>query len=216
VTEVRDPNRVLEGSARIPMIRQAFLLEYITLGWMVIEAAVAIASGIAATSITLIAFGVDSVIELASACVLIWRLRVELRQGRHFAEGAERTASRIGGALLFSLAAYVIVAAGWSLWTGRGEEFSLPGFLVCAIAIPMMWVLSRRKLALATVLGSRALRTDAMESVTCGWLSLVVVFGLLVQLLTNAWWVDAVTSLAIVYFLVKEGREAWIDEGCCD
>lgn len=216
MTEAIDSNRALEGPARIRVIRQVFLLEYVTLAWMVIEAVVAIASGVAATSITLIAFGIDSVIEIASACVLIWRLRVELHQGRHFAEAAERTASRIGGALLFSHAAYVIIAAGWSLWAGRGEEFSLPGLLVSAAAIPIMRVLSRRKLAAAAALGSRALRADAAESITCGWLSLVVVVGLLVQLLTSAWWVDAVSSLAIVYFLVKEGREAWVDDDCCD
>jgi divalent metal cation (Fe/Co/Zn/Cd) transporter len=216
MTETIDSNRASEGPARIRVIRQAFLLEYVTLAWMAIEAVVAITSGLAATSITLVAFGVDSVIELASASVLIWRLSVELRQGRHFAEAAERTASRIGGALLFSLAAYVIVAAVWSLWTGRGGEFSLPGLLISAAAIPIMWVLSRRKLAAAAALGSRALRVDAVESITCGWLSLVVVGGLLVQVLTSAWWIDAVTSLVIVYFLVKEGREAWVNDDCCD
>jgi divalent metal cation (Fe/Co/Zn/Cd) transporter len=70
-------------------------------------------------------------------------------------------------------------------------------------------VLARRKLALADQLGSRALRADAAESLTCLWLSVVVVLGLLAQLAFGAWWIDAVTSLAIVGFLVKEGREAW-------
>jgi divalent metal cation (Fe/Co/Zn/Cd) transporter len=216
MTQTIDSNRALEGPACIRVIRQAFLVEYVTLAWMVIEAVVAIASGVAATSITLTAFGVDSVIELASACVLIWRLSVELRQGRHFAEAAERTASRIGGVLLFALATYVILAAGWSLLKGQGEKFSLPGLLVSGAAIPIMWVLSRRKLTAAAALGSRALRVDAVESITCGWLSLVVVVGLLVQVLTSAWWIDAVTSLLIVYFLVKEGREAWVNDDCCD
>jgi divalent metal cation (Fe/Co/Zn/Cd) transporter len=76
-------------------------------------------------------------------------------------------------------------------------------------AIPIMWVLSRRKLRLADALGSRALRADAMESITCGSLSFVVLIGVLAQLVLGAWWVDAVTSLVIVGFLVKEGREAW-------
>src|SRR5580704_14092602 len=96
---------------RPPLVQQAFRLEYLTLAWMVVEAAVAIGSGIAAHSITLLAFGIDSLIELASAGVLIWRLTVELRRGQSFAEAAERTASRIGGALLFALAAYVVLAA---------------------------------------------------------------------------------------------------------
>jgi len=182
---------------------------------MAIEAGVAISAGIAARSITLLAFGIDSMIELASALVLIWRLTVELRRGQAFAEEADRKASRIGGALLFALAAYVVAAAAWSLWTREGQEFSLAGLLVSVAAIPIMWVLSRSKLHLAAALESRALRADAMESITCGWLSIVVVVGLGVQGIIGAWWVDAVTSLGIVWFLVKEGREAWSEDDCC-
>ena len=203
-------------NARATLVRKAFQLEYVTVGWMVIEAGVAISAGIAARSITLLAFGVDSLIELVSALVLIWRLTVELRRGQAFAEEAERKASRIGGALLFALAAYVVAAAGWSLWTREGQEFSLAGLLVSVAAIPIMWVLSHSKLRLADALESRALRADAMESITCGWLSFVVVVGLAVEGLIGAWWVDAVTSLGIVWFLVKEAREAWSGEDCCD
>jgi hypothetical protein len=89
---------------RTQRIREAFRLEYMTIGWMVIEAGVAIGSGIIARSVTLLAFGIDSVIELVSAGLLIWRLTVELRNGQSFAESAERKASRIGGVLLFALA----------------------------------------------------------------------------------------------------------------
>jgi divalent metal cation (Fe/Co/Zn/Cd) transporter len=81
--------------------------------------------------------------------------------------------------------------------------------------MPVMWVLSRRKLRIADALGSRALRTDAVESITCGWLSFVVVIGLLAQLALGAWWVDSIASLAIVWLLVKEGREAWQGDDCC-
>ena len=176
---------------------------------MTVEAAVAIASGIAARSITLVAFGLDSVIELASAGVLIWRLSAELRFGREVSEGPERVARRIAGGLLFALAAYVVAAAGWSLWRGEGEAFSWPGLAVALLSIPIMLVLARSKLALADQLGSRALRADAAESVACLWLSVVVVVGLVAQLASGAWWIDAVTSLAIVWFLVNEAREAW-------
>jgi len=197
---------------REALVREAFRLEYLTVIWMVIEASVAIGAGVAARSLTLLAFGIDSVIELASAGVLIWRLTVELRRGQSFAEPAEQTASRIGGALLFALAAYVVVAAAWSLWTHQGQDFSWPGLVVSLAAIPIMWLLSRRKLRLAHALGSRALRADAVESITCGWLSFVVVIGLVVQLVLGAWWLDAAASLVIVGLLVKEGREAWTAE----
>ena len=197
---------------RALLIRTAFRLEWFTVAWMVVEAAVALASGVIARSISLIAFGIDSLIELVSARVLIWRLNVELRHGRSVAERAERAASRIGGALLFALAAYIVVAAGWRLWTRQGADFSWPGLLVSLAAIPIMWLLSRRKLQIAEALGSRALRTDAVESITCGWLSFVVLIGLLAQLALSAWWVDTATSLVIVWLLVKEGHEAWQGE----
>ncbi|MFO1419379.1 MAG: cation transporter [Candidatus Competibacteraceae bacterium] len=134
------------------------------------------------------------------------------RRGQSFAESAEHAARRIGGALLFALSAYVVSAAGSSLWTREWQAFSWPGLLVSLAAMPVMWVLSRRKLRIADALGSRALRADAMESMTCGWLSFAVVIGLMAQLVLGAWWVDPVTSLAIVWLLVKEGREAWEGE----
>ena len=200
---------------RAALIGVAFRLEWITLGWMAVEAAVALASGIAASSITLLAFGLDSLIELASAGVLIWRLAVELRHGQDFSERAERLASRIGGVLLLALALYVAASAAWGLWTREGAEFSPVGLAVALAAIPIMYVLAGRKLDIADKLGSRAMRTDAVESIACGWLSFVVVIGLLAQLFTGLWWIDAVTSLGIVGFLVKEAREAWRGEECC-
>ena len=203
-------------SERSSLIRQAFRLEWLTIAWMVVEGAVAISAGIAAGSLTLVAFGLDSVIELASASVLIWRLDVELRQGQVFSERAERTASKIGGGLLFVLAAYIIAGAAWSLWTRHGETFSIPGLIVALLAIPIMTLLAQRKIAIAKQLDSHAMRADAVESITCGWLSLVVVIGLIADLMLAAWWVDAATSLAIVWFIIKEGREAWNGDGCCD
>jgi divalent metal cation (Fe/Co/Zn/Cd) transporter len=101
-------------------------------------------------------------------------------------------------------------------WTQEGQDLSWSGLAVSIAAIPTMYWLSRQQLKVAERLGSRALRADAVESITCGWLALVVVVGLAVEWLTGVWWVDAATSLVIVYFLVKEGREAWEGEECCD
>jgi divalent metal cation (Fe/Co/Zn/Cd) transporter len=202
------------GVDRTQLIRKAFRLEWLTIGWMAVEAVVALASGIAAGSLVLVAFGLDSVIELVSAGVLVWRLSIELRAGETFSEHAEHIASRIGGALLFALAAYVVVAAGWNLRWGVGEEFSWPGLIVTLLAIPIMRYLAVRKLDLAEKLHSRALRADAVEAITCGWLSFVAVVSLTAQALLGFWWIDSVGSLAIVWLLIKEGREAWTGE-CC-
>jgi divalent metal cation (Fe/Co/Zn/Cd) transporter len=205
----------LRHTDRSELVRQAFRLEYATLAWMTIEVVVAIWSAMQANSVALLAFGIDSLIELASAGVLLWRLTVEVRRGQEFGEAAESAASRIAGALLLALAAYVVGAAGWMLWTRTGATFSWSGFIVALLAMPIMYGLARRKIAVADALGSSAMRADAMESVTCGWLALVVVSGLVVQGLTGAWWADAAASLCIVWLLVKEGREAWIGEGGC-
>jgi divalent metal cation (Fe/Co/Zn/Cd) transporter len=206
---------VADPAERAVLIRYAFRLEWLSIAWMAIEGAVAIVSGIIAHSLLLVTFGLDSVIELASAYVLIWRLSVELRHRQAFSEATERRASRIAGGLLFALAIYVVVAAGIGFWQHHGAEFSTPGIVLAVAAIPVMYFLSRRKLAVAEQLGSRALRADAIESITCGWLSFVVVLGLATQLALGAWWVDLLASLAIVYFLVKEGREAWTGDECC-
>lgn len=208
---IAPPEPVLE---RAVLTRRAFRLEWLTVGWMIVEAAVAIGAAVAAGSLSLAAFGLDSVIELASAGVLIWRLTVELRHGQVFSERAERVASRVGGALLFGLAAFIVAGAAWSIAVRHGEAFSIPGLIVTVLAMPIMAFLARRKIALADQLGSRAMRADAVESITCGWLSLVVVIGLIADLLIGAWWVDSVTSLAIVWFVGKEAREAWSGEEC--
>jgi divalent metal cation (Fe/Co/Zn/Cd) transporter len=180
---------------------------------MLIEAAVAIGSGAAAHSLSLIAYGVDSLIELASAGVVLWRLDVEMRRGAEFPERVERRASRIGAVLLFGLTTYVVISAAYGFWVRRGQEFSTPGFTIAVLAIPVMWWLANAKMRIADQIGSWALSADAVESITCGYLSAIVVIGLLIQLLTPSWWwVDGIASLAIVVLLVKEGREAWEGE----
>lgn len=202
----------VDGARRAALVRRALWLERLTAVWMTIEAAIALGTGVFAHSVTLIAFGADSLIELLSACVLLWRLRVELEQGQAFSEDVERRASRIGGVLLALLTLYVLGSAIWSLWRGEGQEFALPGLVLAIAAIPIMYGLARSKRTLADQLGSRALRADAAESIACGYLSAVVVVGLIAQALLGAWWVDGVSALIFVPFLVREAREAFEGE----
>jgi hypothetical protein len=121
---------------RIALIRDAFRLEWLTIGWMSIEAVVALISGAAAGSLVLIAFGLDSVVELISAGVLVWRLSIELRHGHAFSEDAERLASRIGGVLLFVLAAYVVVTS-----FSKMEHTSLSDALISLIPTYGPWII---------------------------------------------------------------------------
>ena len=197
-------------NARPDLVRRAVWLEWIRVAWLLIEATVAIGAGTAGHSLSLIAFGMDSLIELVSAAVLLWRLYVEVRRGAEFPESIEQRASRIGGALLFALSVYVVVSAAYGLWVHEGQEFSIPGLILTVLTIPTMWWLAKTKLRIADQIGSGALRADAVQSITCGYLSGVVLLGLTAQLLMPGWWwVDSLASLTIVGFLVKEGHEAW-------
>jgi len=201
-----------EVSERRELVAKALCLEWITAGWMLIEAAVAVGSGIMAHSLTLIAFGADSIIELASAGVLIRRLAIEVSRGEAVATEFERRAARIGSVLLFALSGYVVLAAGWSLWAQTGQEFSVIGLVLAVVAIPLMLGLARAKAHIADRIGSRALRADAAEAIACGYLSAVVVVGLIAQGLTAAWWIDGVSALALTPFLFREALEAWRDD----
>jgi divalent metal cation (Fe/Co/Zn/Cd) transporter len=199
---------------RPAVLRRAIALEWFTVAWMIVEAAVGLWAGVAVNSLSIVAFGIDSLIELASAGVLLWRLMSELHQRAAFADVTEQTARRLAGVLLLALAAFIVAGASWRLWTRTGQSFSLAGLVVVAITVPLMYVLSRAKLSLAEALGSRALRADAAESIACGYLSFAVCIGLIAQLVLGAWWVDAVTALAILYFVIQEGREALAGEEC--
>jgi len=200
------------SAARREMIAKALRLEWLTIAWLLIEAAAASAAGVAAHSLTLLAFGADSIIELASAGVLLWRLTIELRRGDEFPEIIERRAARAGALLLFALAVYVVATAAWSLASGSGQQFSLIGLTVAVAAMPVMLGLARAKTRIAESIGSRALRTDAVEAIACAYLSAVVVVGLIAQWRLAAWWIDGVTALALVPLLVREAVEAWRDD----
>lgn len=197
---------------RKAVIRSALRVEWLTAGWLVIEAVAGIYAAVVAHSLTLLTFGIDSLIELASAAVLLWRLNVELVQEGKFSERAEHVASRIGAALLGLLAVYVVLSAARGLWRGTGQDLSIVGVCVTGIAIPLMLFLTKRKLTLAEAISSAALRTDAAESITCAYLSSVVLIGQGAQWLIGTWWVDSVTALVLAPFLVREARKAWEED----
>ncbi len=197
---------------RPDLLRRASALEWLTVAWTTVQAAVGLWIGLAVGSLSVVAFCINSLVELASAAVLLWRLLAEARQRPAVAEVAEQTARRIAGALLLALAAYVAAAVAWRLWMRAGQAFSLAGFGITALSVPVMYGLAHRKLALADALESRALHADAAQTTACGYLAFAVCVGLMAQLLLGAWWVDAVTAVAILYFVIQEGREALAGE----
>jgi divalent metal cation (Fe/Co/Zn/Cd) transporter len=199
-------------------IQVALRLEALTVAWMVVEAAGSIGAGIVAKSVLLMAFGVDSIIELISACLLYWRLSTEAnaRPGNLAKiEVIEGRISRISGYLLYSLALYVVLQSGYGLLHRHTAETSVMGLAVAVGAAFGMPVLARAKLRIADEIGSKALRADAIETFTCGYLSWILLVGLAANALFHLWWLDSLAALVLVPFLVKEGREAIAGECSC-
>jgi divalent metal cation (Fe/Co/Zn/Cd) transporter len=198
-------------------LRVALWLEAVTIAWMIVEAAASIGAGLLARSLLLVAFGVDSGIELLSAGVLYRRLIQEAR-AKPGDEAAiarlERRTARSGGYLLYGLALYVLLQAAYGLWRRGAAETSWLGIGVAVVAALGMPVLARAKIRVAEQIGSRALRADAMETITCGYLSWVLLAGLAANALLHWWWLDSAAALVLVPFLIKEGREALTGE-CC-
>jgi divalent metal cation (Fe/Co/Zn/Cd) transporter len=201
-------------------LRFALLLIYITLAWMTIEGAASLLLGWVSNSLLLEAFGIDSVIELFSAAVLLWRLRVEASgtASAERAEEVERRASRYVGYSLYALVVYVVLNSGYGLFIAKritDTHESVWGILIGLVAKIGMPILAAYKLKVATRLNSRALRADAVESITCGYLSIVLMVGLAATWLVGWWWLDSVAALALIPFLIKEGREAIRGECAC-
>jgi divalent metal cation (Fe/Co/Zn/Cd) transporter len=187
------------------LTKNALRLEWFTLSWNVLEAVVAIVAGLVAGSIALIGFGLDSVVESASAVILLWRLR----QTGEAAERAERRAVRLVGVSFFVLAAYVTWEAVSALIQREAPQTSLPGIVLATLSLIVMPLLARAKARLAREMGSRALAADSKETLACAFLSATLLAGLVANAWLGWWWADPVAALGIVIFLVREGWEAF-------
>jgi divalent metal cation (Fe/Co/Zn/Cd) transporter len=200
-------------------LKLALLLTYITIGWMTTEGAAALLLGWASKSLLLEAFGIDSVIELFSAAVLLWRLRVEASgvAAVEHVDAVELRAARLVGYSLYVLVVYVVLNSGYGLFIAKritDTHESVWGILIGAVAKVGMPILAAYKLKVAARLNSRALRADAVESITCGYLSIVLTIGLAATRLLGWWWLDSVAALALIPFLMKEARAAISGEPC--
>jgi divalent metal cation (Fe/Co/Zn/Cd) transporter len=184
-------------------------IELITIVWMTMEAAIALTVGFTTRSVSLQGFGIDSLIELLAGSILLWRLLVESRGGSdRRVEWAERRAAWITAISLFALAAYIVGDTAFALLTRTKPEASWWGVglaIVAAIFMPLLW---QGKLRVAKRIHSAALKADAACSVTCAYMSLTLLAGLLLNRLLGWWWADPLAGLVLVYFLVREGREA--------
>jgi divalent metal cation (Fe/Co/Zn/Cd) transporter len=187
------------------LVRRAQRLQLLTIIWMTAEAIVALASAWIARSPALLGFGGDSAIELLSAIVVLWRFRSKTEPQ---SLRAEKTAARIAGALLFLVAAFVLITSSLAL---LGHDEPRPSFVGIALlivaAFGMPW-LAREKRKLGTQLSTASLNADAAQSSLCGYLSWVALGGLLANAVLGKSLADPIAALILVPFIVKEGWEA--------
>jgi divalent metal cation (Fe/Co/Zn/Cd) transporter len=176
---------------------------------------IALYSGAVAGSVALVGFGLDSVIECAAAGVLLWRLRLEIRGAdRERLADAEHRVHRFVGMTNNAKAPNNVGQAAWTLLVGDAPQESRLGMALAVASLTLMPLVAWGKLRAAREIGSPALRAEAKETLACSYLSLALLVGLAANALWGWWWADPVAALAMVPWLVKEGREGL--EGGCD
>jgi divalent metal cation (Fe/Co/Zn/Cd) transporter len=197
---------------RASLVRRARFLARLGLAWHIIEAAIAIGAGIAASSIALIGFGADSVVESVAGVVVLWRLGERRAQS----EQAERRAQRLIGLTFWVIAAYVGFEAVRSLIDGHEPSVSYIGMGLAAVTLATMPPLAAAKSRVAHKLGSAATRSEGRQNLLCAYLSAALLVGLGANAIFGWWWADPVTALVIAAVAINEGREAWRGDGCGD
>jgi divalent metal cation (Fe/Co/Zn/Cd) transporter len=196
---------------RRTLLRKGRHLEYLTLGWNLAEAAVAITAGALAGSTALVGFGVDSLIESTSGGILLWRLSSD--------EGGERRderALRFVGVSFLLLAAWVGFEASSSLLSGEVPDGSKVGIGLAILSLLIMPLLARAKRKVAADLGSRALEADSRQTDLCAYLSAILLIGLGLNAILGWWWADSVAALAMVPIIGSEGIRALRGQECTD
>jgi divalent metal cation (Fe/Co/Zn/Cd) transporter len=200
--------------SRPALVRRGILLNYLTIGYNVIEAVVSLAAGVASGSVALVSFGVDSGIEVASSLAAYWRLRADLDPNRR--ERVERVTHRIIGWSFLALAAYVVVESVMTLWEREAPEASLVGLSILILSVAVMPLIARASRKVARALGSRALEADAAQTSLCAYLSLIALAGVGLNAALGWWWADPVAALGMVPIIAGEGLEGVRGDDTCD
>ena len=192
-------------------VRRGRRLEFFTIGWNLLEAAVGIGAGLFAGSIALLGFGIDSLIETTSGAILLWRLQ-EGAEG----EKRERRALKLVGLSLLALAVYVAFEALKALLTRETPEKSIVGIFLAALSLIVMPLLAMAKRRVAAKLSSKAMRADSRQTDICAYLSAILLAGLGLNVLFGWWWADPIAALGMLPIILKEGIEALRGETCAD
>lgn len=201
-------------STRAAAVQRGLSLEYFTIAWNLLEAMVALASGAVAGSIALIGFGLDSLIEVSSGGILLWRLRSDHDESRR--EAVERRALQLVGISFLALAAYVAGDSLVSLVKREMPDRSLIGIALAIASLIAMPLLARGKRKVAQTLVSPSLKADSRQTDICAYLSAILLLGLLLNAALGWWWADPAAGLIMVPLLAYEGVQALRGKTCCD
>jgi divalent metal cation (Fe/Co/Zn/Cd) transporter len=193
------------------LARRAKLLSWASLSYMALEGLVAVAAGIAAGSIALIGFGIDSAIEGFASVVIVWRFT----GARTLSHAAEARAQKLVAVQFFILAPYVAVEAVRALVNGSHAEESIVGIALAASSLVVMPLLGRAKQRIGSRIGSSATASEGKQNLLCAYLAGALLLGLLGNAVVGAWWLDPLVALLIAYVAVREGIEAWRGDACC-
>lgn len=199
---------------RTALIKRGRYLEYFTIGYNSLEGLIALGAGVVASSIALVGFGFDSLIEVTSGAVLLWRLYADVDEARR--ERVEAISLRVVGICFIVLALYVTQDSVWSLLKREAPDESLVGIILAAVSLVVMPLLVRAKRKVARGINSGALMADSKQTELCTYLSAILLGGLLLNAVLGWWWADPVAALIMVPIIAKEGIEALRGETCCD
>ena len=204
----------IEKTNRRALVKKGRHLEYFTIGYNSLEGLIAVGAGVLAGSIALVGFGFDSLIEVTSGAVLLWRLHADGDEVRR--ERAEARSLRVVGICFIALALYVTKDSIWSLLKRQAPDESWVGIVLAVVSLMVMPLLVRAKRKVARIINSGALMADSKQTELCTYLSAILLGGLLLNALVGWWWADPVAVLIMVPIIVKEGIEALRGETCCD
>jgi len=214
-TESHDHGR--SGVDRPALLKRGLRLEYTSLGWNLVEGAVAIFAGIVAGSVALIGFGADSFVESSSAAVIVWRIVSEQRNGADPQRIAriERRAQILVALSLALFGLFLLFESASALINQERPEVSHTGIVLAVLSLGVMWWLARSIRRVGQQLHSHAIEADSTQTLACWWMSLSLLVGLGLNAVFGWWWADPIAGVAISGLMLREAREAWAGKDCC-
>ena len=198
---------------RSQLVQRGRILEYFTVAYNSLEGLISIVAGLIAGSVSLVGFGLDSIIEVASGAAMLWRLHHDRDESRR--EAVERITLRVVGWGFIALAVYITCDSGLTLARHKIPQRSIPGIILAATSLVVMPLLARAKRRVAEGLSSAAMKADSRQTDFCTYLSAILLGGLLLNALLGWWWADPVAAFVMVPIIAKEGVDAIRGRGCC-